>query len=268
MTIDECLAWVSRRIDAFLPVDGMARGDAVSRLRGIKEAARQAERGAAFGFSFPADIRAESMSRTAPLFRQALATWDRWLEANDPMHGKDTWEKPAAVVWKRDLDIADGVSALRARLCDTKAATAAWAANGRIRGNQEHGFAFAAPALTELTANVPELPAAVLSLYGEIGGLWVSGVEPPGGERAFVNDCETYVLAPFASLIELWQAWDRDDEMIALNTDQDSFFRILISPHGETIYAETKLDARPRPVARSLVEYLAMLCDSYGRPPL
>lgn len=265
MTESECIAWVSKQIEAFSPTEDMADGDAVSRLRNLRNAKSTVGNGAVFGFSFPSEIRPQVIPRAAELIAHALQTWDRWLAINDtgskqpPLETRPIRSAP-------DPSMQKAVAHLRERLRDTASATTAWLANDwLVSPNHKHGFAFAPAALTETELpNGPELPSPLLDLYSVIGGLWVGETKAPGGEQTFEADREYYVFAPFESLIDLAWTYDREDGFIVMNTDPDFFYRTLISPDGE-IFAETKLDAQPRKTADSLVQYLGKLADSYGR---
>jgi hypothetical protein len=279
MTADTCIEWLSGRIRAFSPSDDMGQGDISMRLPQVMRAAVEVKSGTAFGFTFPADIRAAAIPHAVQSIEQALEVWRAWLVERFGAEGQAFYDRaalnhgvttPQAKRVHRDEAIAARLARLRARLSDTRAATDAWRARDWLETTEAHGFAVAAPAadlgdvLASFEVNSEPLPPALEAIYAEMNGLWTGAMKPPGGEQAFDPDAESFVFVPIERLLE--QDEERGDELIIFDQQPGSFGRTMLSRKDGGVYQATRLDGpgTPRRVAASLAEYLEQLAETYG----
>jgi hypothetical protein len=279
MTADKCIEWLEGRIAAFLPSDDMGQGDISLRLPQVMTAAVQVKSGSAFGFTFPEDIRSESVSRAAPAIEQALETWRKWLVEHFGTEGQEFYDraalnhgvtKPKPKRVHKDNAITASFARLRACLSDTRAATDAWRKRDWLEDDEAHGFAIAPPAsdlgdvLAYFELGSEALPPELEALYAEMNGLWTGAVQPPGGEQTFDTAEEYFVFVPIETLLE--HEGDRDDGLIIFNQHPDYFSWTMLSREDGGIYHATKLDGpdKARKVAASLAQYLDQLAEAYG----
>ncbi len=279
MTPDECITWVEAQIASFLPTEDMGQGDVSLRLPQLMTAAVSLRHGGAFGFTFPEAIRGESATRAAPLIEGALATWEAWLAERFGDEGRQFFAKaalhngltkPAKRSLRREPAITAAVERLRARLADTRAATAHWRAHDWLEEDQAHGYALppaaadAGALLASFELDSEPLPPALEAFYAVADGVWTGAVARPGGEQAFDADAEHLVLMTLENHIVHHD--DRDDGLLVLNQDPDYFQWTMLSREDGAIYHATKLDGDvpPKRIAASLVDYLDQLAASYG----
>lgn len=279
MTLEKCEEWLKGTLDSFKPTPDMGGGDVSLRLPRIMAAAASVHQGSAFGYTFPEEIRAEAISRAAPLIAAALETWRHWLEEKFGEEGRAFYEraalnhglqKPSPKSLHRDGAITKAFAALRQRLADTQSATEHWKTLDWLEPDEAHGFAVNPPAenagerLAAFELGHAPLPTEFEALYAEMNGLWTGPVDPPGGERAFDAGEEYFVFVPLEQLLE--HHGDRDDGLIVLNQHPDYFSWILLSTKDGAVYSGSKLDGKapPKQVSLSLAKYLEQLASSYG----
>jgi hypothetical protein len=267
MTLEELLTWVDRQIADYAPTDADA-GELRNRFAQIV-AARGAFQGmTVFGFTIPGELRAAAELPIATRLDQSLATWRDFLTGIEGGSGYYERSLVAAGLLPalprtstKDSAIARAVMNLRARLADTAAATALWRANGQLEDLQHHAFSIAKPHpnLAKVLA-AADLPPLVEALYTELGGLWVRP-HRSGGEQPWNPDAEYFVFAPLASVLERSEA---SDELV-LDAHPDHFSWVMLDRTTGAITTANKLDRTPVKIAGSLVEYIELLAEGYGR---
>jgi hypothetical protein len=268
MTYDQLLAWVDRQIADYAPIEADA-GEVRNRFSQIVQARAAFAGTTIFGFTIPGELRGDVHAAIASRLDASLARWKEFLATIDG--GPGYYERslvaagllpPPERTLIKDSAITRAVAHLRQRLADTAAATALWQARGLLETGQHHAFAIAPPVedleevLAAEAARGVELPPLVEALYAELGGLWVQPAAK-GGERAFDPDAEYFVFAPLETLL------DRDE--LILDQHPDHFSWVMLDPDTGTITTANKIDRTPQKVAGSLVEYLELLAEGYGR---
>lgn len=272
MTHDQLLAWVDKQIADYSPLEADA-GEIRNRFAQIVQARASFTGTSVFGFTIPAELRADAHDAIGKRLDASLASWKDFLASIDGGPGYYERSLVAAGLLPapertliKDAAITRAVAHLRERLADTAAATALWKARGLLESGQHHAFAIAPPVedLDEVlgaeAARGNELPPLVEALYAELGGLWC---EPHGkaGERPFDGGAEYFVFAPLETILE------RADELDTIILDQhpDHFSWVMLDPVTGAVTSANKLDRTPQKVAGSLVEYLELLAEGYGR---
>jgi hypothetical protein len=268
MTHQQLLAWVDKQIADYSPVDDDA-GEVRNRFSQIVQARAAFAGTTVFGFTIPAELRADVHEAVDRRLDASLATWKTFLAKVEGGVGYYERSLVAAGLLPatprtttKDSAITRAVAHLRKRLGETAAATDFWRARGLLDKDQHHAFAIAPPVadlegvLSAQAARGVELPPLVEALYAEIGGLWC---EPhaKAGEHAFDSHAEYFVFAPLATVL------DRHD--LILDQHPDHFSWVKLDPEKGTITTANKLDRTPQKIAGSLVEYLELLAEGYGR---
>jgi hypothetical protein len=272
MTHDELITWVDRQIADYAPVEDDA-GEVRNRFAQIVQARSNFTGAAVFGFTIPGELRADVHAAIAERLDASLATWKVFLGKVDGGAGYYERSLVAAGLLPavprtttKDSAIARAIAHLRVRLADTAAATALWRDRGLLEHGEQHAFAIAPPPanLAELlgteAARGTELPPLVEALYTELGGLWV---EPHnvGGAQPFDPDAEHLVFVTLDQLLE--REGDRDE--LILDQHPDYFSWTMLDRTTGAITTANKLDRTPVKVAGSLVEYIELLAEGYGR---
>jgi hypothetical protein len=270
MTHDQLLAWVDGQIADYAPIDDDA-GEVRNRFSQIVQARAAFTGATVFGFTIPAELRSDVQAAITERLDASLDGWKTFLANIDG--GPGYYERslvaagllpPPERTLVKDSAITRAVAHLRTRLTDPAAATALWRARGLLKPDEHHAFAIAPPVedleevLAAEAARGVELPALVEALYAELGGLWVEPAKK-GGERAFDREAEYFVFAPLDLLI------DRYHDVVILDQHPDHFSWVMLDPDTGTISTATKLDRTPVKIAGSLVEYLELLAEGYGR---
>jgi hypothetical protein len=268
MTLDELLAWVDRQIADYAPVEDDDAGELRNRFAQVV-AARGAFNGmTVFGFTVPGDLRADAEAPIRSRLDASLTAWRKFLANVEGGAGYYERSLIAAGLMPalprtttKDSAIARAVAHLRGRLADTAAATALWRANGLLEEREHHAFAIAKPHpnLTKVLA-AAELPPLVDALYTELGGLWVRP-HTIGGEQPWNPDAEYFLFAPLTTIVE--RAGETDD--IILDEHPDHVSWVTLDRKTGTITTATKLERTPVKIAGSLVEYIELLAEGYGR---
>lgn len=271
MTHDQLLAWVDKQIADYAPVEDDA-GEVRNRFSQIVQARGGFSGASVFGFTIPAELRSDAHALIATRLDASLATWKEFLAKVDGGAGYYERSLIAAGLLPalprtttKDNAVARAVAHLRQRLADTAAATALWRAKGLLEDKQHHAFAIAPPEnvqeiLAAEAARGIELPPLVEALYSEIGGLWCEP-DKKGGEQPFDDDAEYFVFAPLETILE--RAGELDE--IILDQHPDHFSWVMLDPASGAITTANKLDRTPQKIAGSLVEYLELLAEGYGR---
>jgi len=272
MTSDQLLAWVDTQIADYAPVDADA-GEVRNRFSQIVQARAGFAGASVFGFTIPADLRAATQEPITQRLDASLASWKDFLARIDG--GPGYFERslvaagllpPPPRTLIKDAAVTRAVANLRQRLADTGAATALWRARELLEPNEHHAFAIAPPPedleeiLAAEAARGVELPPLVEALYAELGGLWCEP-DKKGGEQAFEPDAEYFVFAPLETIL---QRADELDEII-LDQHPDHFSWVMLDADTGAITTANKLDRNPQKIAGSLVEYLELLAEGYGR---
>jgi len=272
MTPDQLLAWVDAQIVDYSPVDEDA-GEARNRFSQIVQARAGFTGTSVFGFTIPDELRAAAQEPIMQRLDASLATWKQFLAKVDGGAGYYERSLVAAGLLAapprtqiKDAALARAVEHLRTRLADTAAATALWRSRELLKKNEHHAFAIAPPPagleklLAAEAARGVELPPLLEALYAELGGLWCEPDTKPG-EHAFDDGAEYFVFAPIATLFE--RAVEADE--LILDQHPDHFSWVTLDPESGAITTANKLDRTPQKVAGSLVEYVELLAEGYGR---
>jgi hypothetical protein len=227
----------------------------------------------AFGFTIPGELRADAEAPIASRLDASLATWKAFL--GNVEGGAGYYERSLVAAGlmpalprttTKDSAIVRAVANLRMRLADTAAATALWRDRGLLEHGEQHAFAIAPPPanLTEVlaadAARGTRLPPLVEALYTEVGGLWVQP-HNVGGEQPFDPDAEHLIFVTLATML----AREGDTDALLLDRHPDHFSWTLLDPATGAITTANKLDRTPVKIAGSLVEYIELLAEGYGR---
>lgn len=270
MTPETLLAWVDAQIADYSPIDDDA-GEVRNRFGQIVQARAGFAGSSVFGFTIPDDVRAIVQEPITQRLDASVAAWKDFLAKIDG--GAGYYERslvaagllpPPPRTQIKDAALARAVEHLRTRLADTAAATALWRARELLDTNEHHAFAIAPPpaGLEKLLAGEAargvELPPLLEALYAELGGLWCRPDEKPG-EHAFDAEAEYFVFAPLPTIL------DRAGDDLILDQHPDHFSWVILDPESGAITTATKLDRTPQKVAGSLVEYVELLAEGYGR---
>lgn len=270
MTPDQLLAWVDAQIADYSPIDDDA-GEVRNRFSQIVQARAGFAGSSVFGFTIPDDVRAAVQEPITQRLDASVAAWKDFLAKIDG--GAGYYERslvaagllpPPPRTQIKDAALARAVEHLRTRLADTAAATALWRARELLDKNEHHAFAIAPPPagleklLAAEAARGVELPPLLEALYAELGGLWCRPDKKPG-EHAFDAGAEYFVFAPLATIL------GRAGDDLILDQHPDHFSWVILDPESGAITTATKLDRTPQKVAGSLVEYVELLAEGYGR---
>lgn len=267
MTPDQLLAWVDAQIVDYSPIDDDA-GEVRNRFSQIVQARAGFAGTSVFGFTIGGDLRAAVEETIAKRLDASLARWKEFLSGIDG--GPGYYERTLVAAGllpalprttTKDNALARAVSHLRMRLADTAAATTLWRAREILDKSEHHAYAIAPPPnnLAAMLADA-ELPPLLEALYSELGGLWCEPHDR-AGEQPFDQDAEYFVFAPLATVL------DRADELDEIILDQhpDHFSWVMLDRDTGAITTANKLDRTPQKVAGSLVEYVELLAEGYGR---
>ncbi|HPH65988.1 MAG TPA: hypothetical protein PLF40_09605 [Kofleriaceae bacterium] len=273
MTQAELLSWVDKQMADYVP-DPSDPTSIRMRFGQIIAASVELKTHAVFGFSIPDGLRAAATPLIRARLETTLAQWQAFLANVDGGPGYFTRSlvaaglaPPAAREVRRDPAMKRAIAALRERLTMTAAATKLWREQGWIEDNEHHGFATAAPdpaMATQLAVEATtglEFPPSLEALYAELGSLWVGGGKK-GGERPASANEEFFVFAPFGVLL------DRNaesDDLIVLDQHPDNFSWVQLDRTTGEVSKANKLDRTPRIVTATLVEYVDLLAQGYGR---
>jgi hypothetical protein len=273
MTQAELLSWVDKQVVDYVP-DPSDPTSIRMRFGQIIAASVELKSHAVFGFSIPEGLRADCEPLIRYRLENTLTQWQAFLANVDGGPGYFTRSlvaaglaPPAAREVRRDPAMTRAIAILRERLAMTAAATTLWREQGWIEDNEHHGFAIAAPdpaMATQLAVEATtglDFPPALEALYAELGSLWVGGAKK-GGERPASANEEYFVFAPFDVMLD--RNAERDD-LIVLDQDPDSFSWAQLDCTTGQVSKANKLDRTPRIVAASLVEYVELLAQGYGR---
>lgn len=268
MTLDELLTWVDRQIADYAPETDADAGELRNRFAQIVQARGAFNGLTVFGFTIPGDLRAAAELPIATRLDASLAAWREFLAGVDGGSGYYERSLVAAGLMPavprtstKDSAIARAVANLKARLADTAAATALWRANGLLEDLQHHAFSIAKPHPNlEKVLAAAELPPLLEALYTELGGLWVRP-HRSGGEQPWNPDAEYFVFAPLANLLD---RPDAGDELV-LDAHPDNFSWVMLDRTTGAITTANKIDRTPVKIAGSLVEYIELLAEGYGR---
>lgn len=267
MTHDELIAWVDRQIADYAPVEDDA-GEVRNRFAQIVQARGAFNGATVFGFTIPGELRADAEAPIAARLDASLACWKTFLAGVDG--GAGYYERslveaglmPALPrTTTKDSAIARAVAHLRGRLADTAAATQLWRARGLLEDLQHHAFSIAKPAadIEKRLSTDPRarsLPPLLAALYTELGGLWVRP-HTTGGEQPWNADAGHFVFAALDMILE-----SGGDQIII---DQHPLSRVMLDRKTGAITTASKAEPTPVKVAGSLVEYIELLAEGYGR---
>jgi hypothetical protein len=268
MTLDELLTWVDRQIADYAPASDADAGELRNRFAQIVQTRGAFHGMTVFGFTIPGELRATAELPIATRLDASLAAWREFLAGVDGGSGYYERSLVAAGLMPalprtstKDSAIARAVLNLRARLADTAAATALWRANGLLEDLQHHAFSVTKPHpnLAKVLA-AAELPPLLEALYTELGGLWVRP-HTIGGEQPWNPDAEYFVFAPLTTIVE--RAGETDE--LVLDQHPDHFSWVMLDRTTGAVTSANKLERTPVKVAGSLVEYIELLAEGYGR---
>jgi hypothetical protein len=267
MTLDELLTWVDRQITDYAPGDADA-GELRNRFAQIVQARGTFNGTSVFGFTIPGELRADAEAPIAARLDASLTAWREFLATVEGGAGYYERSLVAAGLLPavprtttKDSAIARAVANLRVRLADTAAATSLWRANGLLEDLQHHAFSIAPPPpeLGALLAD-EDLPPLVEALYTELGGLWVRP-HKTGGAQPWDAEAEHFVFAPLERVL------DKSDGLDAIILDEhpDHFSWVMLDRTTGAVTTANKIERTPVKVAGSLVEYIELLAEGYGR---